>query len=130
MRQKVHDGSMAGSQIAQLFLGKPKNVNDFVLFPLVVAVECLFEMMTNADVIDHEALVLAGSSYTIDACDRLQEPMCHDDLIEIHDLLDGSIEAGQQHIVYDDDANVALNAFLLFVEGQLETLDRRFVLRL
>ena len=41
----------------------------------------------------------------------------------------GRIEAGQQHVVDDHDADVALDAFFLAAEGQLEALDARLVLR-
>ena len=41
----------------QLIFGEAERVDDFVLFFLVINVDCLLEVMTNADVINHEAFV-------------------------------------------------------------------------
>ncbi len=84
--------------------------------------------MADADIVDDKADILAFSADTVHPRNGLQEIVRLDDLIEIHDLLDGRIEARQQHVVDDHDADIALDAFLLAVKRQLEALDDAFVL--
>jgi len=50
-----------------------------------------------------------------------------DTLFQIHYLLDGGVEARQQHVVHDHDADLARYAFIIAIEGQLEALDRAFI---
>ena len=126
--EKLHDGGMACLQFAQLLLGKAQHVEHFVLFPLVVGVEGLLQVVADADVIDDKALVLGVAADPVHAGDGLEEAVGDDDLVEIHHLLHRRVEAGQQHVVHDHDAHVAGDAFVLAAEGQLEALDAGLVL--
>ena len=94
----------AGAKLAQLLLREAEHVDHFVLLALVVVVERLLEMVADADIIDDEALVLGRAGDAVDARNRLEQAVRDDDLVEVHDLLDGRVEAGQQHVVDDHDA--------------------------
>ena len=119
----------AGTKFAQFLLGEAQDVQHFVLFPLVVVVERLLEMMADADVIDDKALVLGGPADAIHAGDGLEEAVRDDDLVEIHDLLDRRIKAGQEHVVDDHDAHVAVDTpSSSLPKGSLKLLMRGLVL--
>ena len=47
----------------------------------------------------------------------------HDLPVQIQDLFHGSVESGQQHVVDDDNADLAGHPFILAVKGELEALD-------
>ena len=85
--------------------------------------------MTNADVVDHETLIFPLPADAIDTGNRLQQIVCYNDLVEIHDLFYGRIKSGQQHVPDDQDPHVASDTFLLTTKGHLEALDAGFVRR-
>src|ERR1017187_5132056 len=60
-------------------------------------------MMADADVIDDKSFVFGGTAYAVHAGNRLEEAVSDDDLVQIHHLLHRRIEAGQKHVVHDDD---------------------------
>ena len=49
--------------------------------------------------------------------------------VEIHHLLNRCVEACQQHVIDDDNADIARDAFILAVEWELKALDDRLVAR-
>ena len=85
--------------------------------------------MADADIIDNKTLVFAGAANPIHARYCLQQAVRNDDLDEIHYLLHRSIEPGEQHVVDNDDTGIAEDAFILYIERQLKTLDAGFVFR-
>ena len=127
--QEIHDRFEICFKLAQLVLREAERIEDFLLLPLVVDADRLLEVVTDADVIDHEALVLGLSGDSIDPCDSLQQIVGDDHLVEIHHPLDRRIEAREQHVVDDENAHIAAHALVFASEGQLETLGARFVLR-
>ena len=85
----------------------------------------------NAHVVDDKTLLLELVAHAVDAGDGLEQVVVGDHLVQVHDLLDGGVEAGKQHVVDDDDADapVHLGLTLAFdrIEGQFEALDAAFV---
>ena len=86
-------------------------------------------MVADADVVDHEALVLGLPGDAVDPRDGLQQVVGDDHLVEIHHLLDRRIEAREQHVVDDEHPRVPAHPFVFSTEGQLEALDARLVPR-
>ena len=87
-----------------------------------------FRWWPTAHIIDHKSLVLGLAAHTVHAGDGLEEIVGDDHLVEIHHLLHRGIKAGQQHVVDDQDAHVAGDAFLFTSKGHLEALDAGLVL--
>nr|WP_202048959.1 hypothetical protein [Agrobacterium pusense] len=63
--------------------------------------ERLLQVGGDADVIDHEAVWLLLED-TVDAGDRLDQPMTAHRLVDIHRVHAGRIEARQPHVAHDD----------------------------
>ena len=114
--EKVHDGGMACLEITQFLLGKTQHVQHFVLFPLVVVIESLLQVVTNADVINDKALVLPAAAHPVHTGDCLEEAMRNDDFVKVHHLLHRGIEPGKQHVVHNHNANIARDAFVLGIK--------------
>ena len=81
--------------------------------------------MTDADVIDHEAFVLGIPSDPVHPGDGLQQVVVGDDLVQVNNLLQRSIETGDEHVVDDEDAHIPGNASIFAPERHLETLCAR-----
>ena len=96
--QEIHDRFETCFKLAQLVLGEAERIENFFLLPLVVGVDRLLDVMADADVVDHEALVLGLSGDAIDPRDSLQDVVGDDHLVEIHHLLDRRVEAREQHV--------------------------------
>ena len=126
--KKRHNRPMGGPQIIQLFFRKTQGIENVLLLALVGDLDGLFQVMADADVIDHKPLVLALAADPVHPGDGLQQVVGNNHLVQIHHLLHRCIEPGEQHVPDDDDAHVAGDALILAAERKLEALDARFVL--
>ena len=61
-------------------------------------------MLADAVVVDHVADILARRR-AVHACDRLQQLRFLDCAVQIEDLFNRSVEAGQQHRLHDQERN-------------------------
>ena len=86
-------------------------------------------MVSNADVVDHESLVLRLPADAVDPGDGLQEVVCDDNLVEVHHLFNRRIKPGEQHVVHDQNAHVAGDAVFFAAKRHLEALYTYLVLR-
>ena len=120
LAMRLHQG-------VDLFLAPAQRVDDLRLFALGIGVQRPLEVMAHAHIIHHEALVFELVADAVDAGDGLQQVVIGDHLVQIHDLFDGGVEAGEQHVVDDDDTHPAihLRRALAFdrIERQLEAPD-------
>jgi hypothetical protein len=94
------------------------------LLALVVVVDGFLQVVADADVINDEAFFLRRAGHAVHARDGLQQVVSDDHFVQVHHLLDGCVEAGEQHVVHDHDADLAGHPLVLGIEGQLEALDR------
>ena len=97
--QEIHDRFETCFKLAQFVLGEAERIENFFLLPLVVGVDRLLDVVADADVVDHEALVLELSGDAIDPRNSLQDVVGDDHLVEIHHLLDRRVEAREQHVL-------------------------------
>ena len=125
--QERHDGVEAGFELPHFVFGEAERIEDVLPLPLVVAVDRLLEVVADADVVDHEALVLGRPGDAVHPRDGLQQVVGDDHPVEIQHLLDRRVEAREQHVVDDEDGGVAAHTGVLAPEGQLEALDVRLV---
>ena len=66
--------------------------------------------------------------HAIDAGNGLQKVMLFDDVIQIHHLFDGRVEASNQHTLDNDNPDIpACYIVADFIERQFETLDNLLV---
>src|SRR5262249_40302053 len=119
LREEFQNRSVTGAQLAQFLLGETQHVEHFVLLTLVVVVESLLQVTSDANVIDNKTLVLADAAHPVHARDRLEQSVVDNDLVQVHNLFDRGVKAGEEHVVDNDNPHVALHAFFLGVKGQL-----------
>src|SRR5258708_9397399 len=93
--KEVQDRRVARLEFTQFLFWKTQHLQHFVLFALVVVVEGLLQVVTDADVIDYKPLVLCGTAYPIYAGDSLEKAVRNDNLVEVHHLLYRRIESGE-----------------------------------
>ncbi len=105
-----------------------------MLFPFVIRCQRFLEVVTDADVIHDKALVLVLIADAIYAGDGLEQIVVGNNLVEVQHLLDGRVEAGDQHIVDDNDPDAAIKRLVPFlflsVEWELEAPDGSLVVTL
>ena len=97
------------------------------LLALVVSVDRFLEVVADADIVNHEALVLGFATHAVHTGDGLQQIVGNHDLVQIHHLLDRGIEACKQHVVDDEDPQVAVDTVFVTSKRQFEALDARLV---
>ena len=125
--EQGNHGGVGFLEFPQLLIGEAQGVDDLLLLALVVGVDRFLEMVANADIVHHEALVLGFAAHAVHTGDGLQQVMGNHDLVQIHHLLDRRIEAGKQHVVDNEDPQVAVDTVFFTAERQFEALDARLV---
>ena len=114
-------------EFPQLLIGEVQGIDDLLLLARVVGVDRFLEMVANADIVHNEALVLGFAAHAVHTGDGLQQVMGNHDLVQIHYLLDRRIKAGKQHVVDNEDPQVAADTAFFTAERQFEALDARLV---
>ncbi len=128
--KQVHDRPMAGRKFAQLFFGEAERVDDLLLFPLIIGVEGLLQVMADPYVVHDKPFLLGLAAHAVDTGDGLKQVVGSDNLVEIHHLLHRRVEASEQHVVDYQETHVAGDSILFAAKGHLEALDARLMPRL
>jgi len=121
--QQSRNFSMAVLEAAEFFFRKTQRIDDFFLFPFVIGFNGFLQVMSHTHIIDHKALVFCVAADPVYPGDGLEKIVAGDDLVQIHDLFDGRVKAGNEHVVDDEDTHISGNAFILAAKTQFETLD-------
>jgi hypothetical protein len=127
--QQRRDGFVVGLQFPQLIVPRAQRVEHFLLLLFVIGVNGPLQVVADAHVVHHKALILALAGHSVHAGDSLEQVVGHCHLVQVHHLLDRSVEASQQHVVNDHDTHLASDTLVLPIEGQLEALNSGLVLR-
>ena len=85
--------------------GKTPNLPELV--PLLVEVQRLFELVEEAVVINHDTELLEIVVGPIHACNRLEQGVVTDALVQVDGLQYGCVETGQEHVANDQNLHVA-----------------------
>ncbi|MNL15014.1 hypothetical protein D3C87_1359770 [compost metagenome] len=86
-------------------------------------------MISQADVVDDEASLLA-LRHPVHAGDGLEQIMLLEPLVDVHDLFDRRVEAGQQHVTDHQECDPGVGLVVVVeIEGLAEALNRIPVLR-
>ena len=114
---------VAGFQLKQFLLRKAQHTNNFFLFAFVVVVQRLFQVMANAYIVHHKAFVLGLASNAVNPGNGLQQAVRNNHFVQVHHLLYRSIKTGQQHVVHNNNADIAIHAFIVSSERQFEAFN-------